>query len=245
MKRFAAVVVLGFLMGCGSVPIIPAHLDVERRTGEEPPLGTRTVRSVGEVIYEVYNYEIRRDSSSRLLGNLTIDVLAASAQLSPDTPLVATVDKGVEVYCSAHPILRVAGEANVAHVCLRDQDRDQKFELWRSPDGPPARWGWASLKNHVGYEERSSVEMAQTGDGFRYELLYQGLSAGVVKILYREYFDSLVRPAFQQELSYTLKESGPAEISFRSIRMTIHAADNNRIEYTVSAGLRAAEAYER
>jgi hypothetical protein len=80
--------------------------------------------------------------------------------------------------------------------------------------------------------------MAQTGDGFRYELLYQGLSAGVVKILYREYFDSLVRPAFQQELSYTLEEPGPTEISFRSIRMTIHSADNNRLEYTINDGLR-------
>lgn len=237
MKSLAPAILLCFLTGCASVPTIPAHLDVERRTGEEPPLDTRSERSVGEVIYEVYNYEIRRDSSSRLSGNITIDVLAASAHLGPETPLVATVDKGLEVYCSADPILRVAGEANVAHVCLRDQDGDEKFDLWRSPDGPPARWGWASLKNHVAYEERSSVEMAQTGGGFRYELLYQGLSAGVVKILYREYFDSLVRPAFQQELSYTLEHPGPTEISFRSIRMTIHSADNNRLEYTINAGL--------
>jgi hypothetical protein len=237
MKRLAAVVLLCFLTGCASAPTIPAHLDVERQTGEEPPLGTRSERSVGEVIYEVYNYEIRRDSSSRLLGHLTIDVLAASAHLSPEVPLVATVDKGLAVYCSAQPILRVAGEANVAHVCLRDQDGDHKFDLWRSPDGPPARWGWAPLRNHVGYEDRSSVEMAQTGDGFRYELLYQGLSSGVVKILYREYFDSLVRSAFQQEISYTIEEPGPTEISFRSVRMSIHTADNNRLEYTISAGL--------
>ena len=73
------------------------------------------------------------------------------------------------------------------------------------PDGPPARWGWAVLKQQVGYTEETSVEMAQSGDGFKYELLYQGISASVVSILYREYADSLVRPAFQQDLSYRLR----------------------------------------
>lgn len=241
MKRLPLVLVPVLLAGCASAPVLPSHLQVERKIGEEPSIGVATERSVGEVIYEVYNYEIRRDSSSRLLGSISIDVLAAAAELGPGTPLVGTTDKGAEVYCSADPVLRVAGRANAAHVCLRDQDQDGRFDLWRSPDGPPARRGWARLKSHVGFEKRSSVEMAQTGDGFRYELLYQGQSSGVVKILYREYLDSLVRPAFQQDLSYTLEESGPTEVSFRSIRMTIHSADNNGIRYTIDSGLERAD----
>ena len=75
------------------------------------------------------------------------------------------------------------------------------------------------------------------GSGFKYELLYQGLSSGVVSILYREYVDNLARPAFQQDLLYTLQPGAPTEVSFRTVRMTIHSADNNGIGYTITRGL--------
>jgi hypothetical protein len=214
-------------------------VQIDRRVGEAPAIGARTEHSVGEVIYEIYNYEIRRDNSTRLLGPLSIRVLAASAVLGPDDAFVAVTDKGLRVHCSALPVLKVAGEANVAHVCLSDQNSDKQFDQWRSPDGPPARRGWAPLKEKVGYTEQSSVETGQIGSGFKYELLYQGLSSGVVSILYREYVDSLARPAFQQDLSYTLQPGAPTEVSFRTVRMTIHSADNNGISYTITRGLNA------
>lgn len=206
MKNFVPPILVAALSACvpvSSTPSLPAHLQVDRRIGEEPTIGVATERNVGEVIYENYNYEIRTDASARLLGSINIDVLLASASLGPADPLVATTDQGEQIHCTAVPALRVAGENNVAHVCLRDSDSDARFDQWRSPDGPPARRGWAPLKEDVGYKEETAVSMAQTG-GFKYELLYQGLSSGVVTILYREYFDSLVRPAFQQDLSYTL-----------------------------------------
>ena len=226
------------LAACASAPLnIPSHLEVDRRIGEDPSIDVATERNVGDVIYEVYNYEVRRDTSTRLLGPLTIDVLAASAHLGPADAFVATPSHGVRVYCSATPVLRVGGRPNSAHVCLRDSSSDHQFDSWKSPDGPPARKGWAPLKETIGYKEESSVEMVETGAGFRSELLYQGLSSGVVSILYREYLDSLVRPAFQQDLSYTLENDGTTEISFRTIQITIHSADNNRIRYTLNRGL--------
>ena len=232
----AGLLVLVFV-GCATAPPMRSDTKIERRVGEKPSIGTATERSVGEVIYEIYNYEIRTQSNTRLLGPLAVDVLAAKFQVGPDDPFVGATEAGTRVHCSSEPVLRVAGQPNQAHVCLRDQNSDRVFDEWRSPDGPPARWAWAALKQRVGYTEETTVEMAQTGDGFKYELLYQGISSGVVSILYREYSDSLVRPAFQQDLSYTLQADGPTQISFRSIRMTIHAADNNGIRYTVDRGL--------
>ena len=224
------------LTACASAPLSLNHIKVDRRVGEEPLVDVVTERSVGEVIYEVYNYEVRTDSSTRLLEPLTIDVLAAEAHLSTSDPFVAVVDQGHPAYCSAQPVLRVGGQSGSARVCLRDSDSDKQFDLWRSPDGPPARKGWARLKKTVGFRSETSVEMV-TGGGFRSELLYQGLSSGVVSILYREYLDSLVRPAFQQDLSYTLEEEGATEISFRTIKMTVHSANNNLIRYTLNRGL--------
>jgi hypothetical protein len=72
-------------------------------------------------------------------------------------------------------------------------------------------------------------------DGFKYELLYQGLDNGVVRIAYREYTESLARPAFSQNLTYTLN-TGNTQIRFRDVLATIHSADNNEIVYTVNAG---------
>ena len=238
MRYVAVTAVAVAILGCASAPPpLPSHLKIDRRVGERPAIGSNEQRSVGETIYEIYNYEIRTDSSTRLLGPLAVDVLAADFQLGPNDPLVPASQEGERVHCSATRMLRVVGQPNTAHVCLRDPNDDHVFDEWRSPDGPPARRGWAKLKQPVGYKEETTVEMAQSGDGFKYELLYQGVSAGVVSILYREYVDSLVRPAFQQDLSYTLGPEGPTAISFRSIQITIHSADNNGIRYTVNRGL--------
>lgn len=238
MKNVIVAAAVVLLTGCASAPRLPQHLDVQRRVGEEPAIGQVQQKSVGEVIYEVFNYDVITDTSTRLLGHISVDVLAADFELGPDDALVATTDKGVKAHCTAQRVLRVAGEPNTAHVCLRDQDSDGTLDVWRAPDGPPARWKWAALKHKVDYKEDTRVDMAQ-GRGFRYELLYQGLSSGVISILYREYLDSLMRPAFQQDLSYTLDADGGADISFRALQITVHSADNSGIRYTVNRGLSA------
>lgn len=237
MKHLVVLSLIAALVGCASAPTLPSHLKVDRRVGERPTIGTAEQRSVGETIYEIYNYEIRTDSSTRLLGSVSVDVLAADFQLGPNDPLVAVTEEEARVHCTATPMLRVMDQQNTAHVCLRDLDGDGFLDEWKSPDGPPARRGWAKLKQRIGYKEDTTVDMAQTGDGYKYELLYQGISSDVVSVLYREYSDSLVRPAFQQDLSYTLRAEGPTDVSFRSIQITIHSADNNGIRYTVNRGL--------
>ncbi len=73
-------------------------------------------------------------------------------------------------------------------------------------------------------------------DGFKYELLYQGIDNGVVRIAYREYTENLARPAYSQDLTYTLEPSGQTRIRFRDVSAVIHSANNNEIQYTVESG---------
>lgn len=73
-------------------------------------------------------------------------------------------------------------------------------------------------------------------DGFKYELLYQGRSGDVVRIAYREYTDNLARPAFSQEITYTLDPGQPTLVQFRNVSLTIEEADNSKIVYTVHSG---------
>src|SRR4029079_14879764 len=91
--RIPSILIEAVFLGAG-MPPLPPHQEVEQRIGEAPPLHAPIERAVGEVIYEIYSYELRKDTSARLLNPVTIDVLLASASLTPDDSLVATDDKG-------------------------------------------------------------------------------------------------------------------------------------------------------
>lgn len=80
------------------------------------------------------------------------------------------------------------------------------------------------------------IEDAMAGTGSRIELLYQGLDRGVVRLSFREFVNNLARPAFAQELTYTLEPGGrPTIISFRRARIEVLSASNNEIRYRVMA----------
>lgn len=71
-------------------------------------------------------------------------------------------------------------------------------------------------------------------DGFRQELVYSGRDAGTLRITYREYSGDMVRPAFDQALSFDLSQP---VIGFRSARIRIVEATNTSVRYVVEAGL--------
>jgi hypothetical protein len=218
------------LSSCASTaPLVP---NVSTKVGESPRLNEVVERSVGEVIYETYNYQ--EFEGAKLSELATVDVLAATWSLPAGEPLQAYVDGSTKIYCTREPALRVMGKIT-SRVCLADLDNNQRFDSWKAPQGPPARQKWNKLKNELGFS--SGGAMTSTMGGFRYELLYQGISGNIVSLLYREYIDDLVRPAFQQDLSYTLAAEGATEVSFRGTRLRLLSADNNRIRYELLSGL--------
>lgn len=234
MKRWIAWCCVPLVLSaCATIgPLVPSS---SNQVGESPRLNEVTERSVGEAIYETYNYE--QFEGVKLTELAAVDVLAARWSLPANESLQAYMDGVTKIYCSREPILFVMGEL-LSRVCLADLDKNGRFESWNAPQGPPARKKWNKLKNELGFS--SSGPMTSAMGGFRYELLYQGISGNVVSLLYREYVDDLARPAFQQDLTYTLAPSGPTEVSFRGTRLRILSADNNKIRYEVLSGLRPA-----
>ena len=219
------------LSACATTaPLLP---DASTRVGESPRLNEVVERSVGEAIYETYNY--RQFEGARLTELAAVDVLAARWSLPPNEPLQAYTEGATKIYCTREPVLFVMGEL-ISRVCLADRDGNGRFDSWKAPQGPPARKKWNQLQEELGFSSGGAMTSAM--GGFRYELLYQGISGNVVSLLYREYVDDLARPAFQQDLSYTLAPAGATEVSFRGTRLRIHSADNNRIRYEVLSGLR-------
>lgn len=68
-------------------------------------------------------------------------------------------------------------------------------------------------------------------DSFIRELIYTGISKNVISIVYREYSNDLVRPAFSQELKYDLGEG--FVIGYKGSRFEVIKATNTGITYKV------------
>lgn len=223
------------LAGCATVPTTPASVP---HAGESPQLNLVAERSVGETIYETYDYS--QLSGARLSDAAKVDSLNLHWGLPAGEFLPAFSDSPqAKVFCTATPILHIPLSHNSSRVCLQDRNSDGAFDHWTAPEGPSdSRLGtWMALDKPLPFQDAQGTSTAG-GNGFRSELIYEGVSGNVVNILYREFVNDLARPAFQQDLHYTLQSPGPTEVSFRSARVRIHSADNNAIRYEVLSGLR-------
>lgn len=94
-------------------------------------------------------------------------------------------------------------------------------ELTRLPL-PPARF-------------KRTTKEEPVADGFKRELIYTGRAGNTVSILYREFLNDMVRPAFSQQLQYDV--SIDAVIGYKGARFEVLKADNTGITYRVLAQL--------
>lgn len=212
-------IVAGLLLisGCASVQTIAPQY----QKGHFPEVNVRTNVNVGQVMVSEYDYlaqdrAVLRDSIS---GSFWSGRNAAVAGSS----LVAAMSKGEKIYCQP-PVA-------MGSPCVKDSDADGFFDKASTMNA------YGMLVNEsniapVGYRQGDqNIE-----DGFKYELIYQGLDGNVVRTAYREYTENLARPAFSQDLSYTLEPNGSSSVRFRNASLTIHSANNNEISYTLQTG---------
>ena len=68
---------------------------------------------------------------------------------------------------------------------------------------------------------------------FKYELLYQGVQDKVLRLTYREFTGNFARPAFYQELTYNLNNTGSTIIKFKNLDIEVLEANNNSIKYKI------------
>lgn len=89
-------------------------------------------------------------------------------------------------------------------------------------------------KTWVGYLQSKDgyVHREYPGAGsFMMEIIYTGKAGDIIYLNYREYTDSLARPAFYQELKYDLSQS--RELVFKNYRFKIIEANNEFIRFFV------------
>lgn len=198
---------------CSTAP--PADIAQPRqRVGQNVEVGADATAPVGGVIFSQFDYQVVRRAV------LQDSYSFSQVRLRPGDLL--------------YPAITVGGRQGwcAGVLCFYD-GRPATTEIGYTGRFNRMNFGHAVAGDSVvdiGYK----VEEVPMGRGFRYDLLYQGFDRGVVRVTYREFNDSLARPAFQQDLSYTLNASNrPTQVSFRNVRLEITGADNNAIRYRV------------
>lgn len=220
------VVLTAVTVGCSVAP--PPQLVPERRVGEEPLAGEQVERRVGDVIYTKFDYQTTE--ARRLPGGYARRYLLGQIHV-PQGAAVASRPKrdgGLE-YCTVEQTYSGPGGASI--VCFSGPSGLNYFTHVRVP---PLKYGaWTPLESHLGFDTAEVM----LGEGFKMELLYQGVADGVLRLAYREFVENLARPAFHQDLTYTLSSDGPTEIHFRTLVVEVLGADNSGIRYLVKHGL--------
>jgi hypothetical protein len=209
--------------GCTSVTVpLP-----QAKKGTTVVLGKRTSTGVGDAILAEFDYFYR----SGAVPDASVEARSAewSMRIPAGTPLMEVLLRDQKWYCTtffaAYNLMGVPG----ANACLRDSKGDGRFD---QVDHTGASWGVAQTQP-VTYRP---TEIGQPG-GFKVELLYEGISGNVVNVTYREFSENMIRPAFQQDLKYTITKPDE-EISFRGAKIIVHSSTNSKIEYTVTSSIR-------
>jgi len=200
---------------------------VDRRVGEHPTAGVSGVARVGEVVYENYDYTV--STSPTLEEGFSRSYLLGRIYIPPGAALLPRPKRdGSLQYCTAEPSYS-GGGSDIT--CFSGPPGGGYFTHVRVPS---LKYGsWTTMKQRLPY----AIQERILGEGFKMELVYQGVADNVLRMAYREYKENLARPAFHQDLTYTLEEEGPTEVSFRSLRIEVTEADNSGLKYRVLQGL--------
>lgn len=223
-KYFCFLMLTLMVAACAKIDINPSSVPTLKE-GRSIEIGRDTEATVGSVVYSEYNYYAAQGAVTR--APFATTMLFAKVIVPAGSRLINANVDGKTAYCTAKPAYFVPGEAR--SICLFDTRGSGVLDKFYIVDTLSSLQYDASIPYIK--EETSS-----NSTGYKYELLYEGIAGDVIKLAYREYTDNFARPAFQQDLSYTLRPPGPTEITFRGVRIEVLAADNNRIRYRVVSG---------
>ncbi len=218
MKKCILIAIMACIFSaCASFELTRSY-----KRGQSVELGEVVSATIGEVIFSSYDYIIV--PIARPSRNIQGGTWSGRPYVPKGTSLIGGISNGIETFCTNHQGYNAA---------FQDCDQDGRFEV-------------AYMKNALGQLVNKTIfdepvayskgEIPQNAGGFKYELLYQGISDKVLNITYREFSNNLARPAFQQDLKYTLNNNSPTEIAFRSVKIKVYSADNQSIRYEVLSG---------
>ncbi|MYM96877.1 hypothetical protein [Duganella vulcania] len=219
--------ILGFaLAGCTTVTVVEGN-KVEEAVGNSPQFNVKSSVPVGEVLFSQFRYW--RKTGYVLRDSANISIGGGQVQVSSGDFLVKSIVEGQPAYCTEKPAFKMIIGGKTA--CFTDLEN--KGLLKQVKVASDVMWWSSDLANPLAYASSEIVVPRQ--DAMKRELIYQGISKGVLRLTYREYFNDMARPAFFQDVTYDVSIF-PTEITFKSVRLRILDAGNKGIEYQALSG---------
>lgn len=202
---------------------------LSRSVGQRPELGVAASAAPGDAVLEVFDYT--EQAAVRLNEAVSF---GRRFELQAGSVLLGYSTGRLKRYCLVTSETGLLGPPE-AHRCLEMGSGGAFTDRYTVPvgggfgnrrplDSPPS---FESVSVEVPTDEAS-----QFGRMYRQELVYQGAAGGVLRLQYREYVDSLARPAFAQEFAYDIPEDGePFVVVAKGARLRISSAGNEGVSY--------------
>lgn len=225
--KIISVVLLVPLMGCATLTPVDGS---ERRKGMIPSANEEVSANIGAPILKEFDYiykpryEIESSVIDRVGLGAKIEIIAGQKLMTAlfnNEPCFLTTD---HVY--SEPLM-----GPTASICFFDQDKDGRFESGKYPSG--VAYLDYTPSSPIPYS-RADV-MSESSNSFSYELILTSANDSEIKITYREFSGNMARPAFYQDVIFTI-DSLPQVIQFRTSRIEVTDIKNNSINYKILEG---------
>jgi len=230
MKKIVVILsIFTLLTGCATVTVVESNGSYQERIGKSPSIGSESLAPVGSQIFSQFKYWSK--TGFRLKEGYSAGLALGSISVVEGDFILKSTLEDRAVFCTEKRAYIDPLVGPFATVCFIDVGDTGKFS--KVTARPGAIWFENNIASPIAYERSELITPKQ--DSFKYELLYQGVSKGPLKLSYREYVNDMARPSYFQDVAYDIA-AYPAIVTFKTVRLNILSADNNEVKYVVLSG---------
>ncbi len=233
LLRLSVIFAVSATTACAPAWIPGPVADRQQRVGSRPDLNRSATAEVGDNLYTEFKVVTKQTATLTEDANGSLELghrIALPAGKAGE--LQKHSQYGWKMMCFQY--VTVSGVGGPAHTCLVDVEGDGTFDKSMFTN----RDKYFDLDKKAAYSCASDSSSQDITDGFKREALYQGVSKGSVKVSFREFINSMARPAFTQDISYDLEPDGTTLIAFQGLRIRVLRASSSGIEYIVEKPFR-------
>lgn len=190
-----------------------------------PPLGTPSVASVGDTVYEKSHltvfpaFEVDQSFSGKNLF--------ATVTVSPGDKFIEIASKAKLKACRSTSIK--AFLEGLYNACLYDDDGDGTFDRYGGNEVQGAK----KLPRPMPYKPAEVI--SPTSDSLKQTVIFLGSTKDSMRLSYREFVNDMARPAFTEEYTFPLVATFPQPIAFKGVKMSVKAIDGEGLHYSITS----------
>jgi hypothetical protein len=186
-----------------------------------PDIGVETTVTVGSEMFVRENGapSVVLDEGLKIGGMFGGETFAVGQALA-----VSEIDSGTSVLVAC-----TLNNDSLQGTCLIDKDLDGKFDKHRPVGAVFSR----KLKAPVSYHPGPAMAAPNRQGTFRQTLAFLGVNGSTFRLGYREFASDWARPAFSDELTFTLSGKFPETIAYKDVVIDVLGVGNAGLRYVL------------